>query len=412
MMIMKRVAVLAGILASAFVNGQEVFGNEKSAYLLLPAEVISSGIVSLAEFSHSGRYITYRRLEISTFETEILGKESQRNYTWFRYDRTTKTNQRLAVPPSTTEVRTLGDNQTVYFTGDKSEDHQGFLNVKTGLIVRTNFALESITYAGELESAPYFVVKLDDRTISIIHPSGNSVSVSMPTNLVVMQPVSSNANSITFVAMQQSTPRKFGHLVYQKNKPMATFAEVPSATINQEMYPQVISRLFWSESIGELLYVHFANTLRPVDTDIPAKAKLTTARSTSSFGPRNDCVIYEVAGALLIRDIKPIDLALARTLTLQAAMQKAISDSKEAVLSLIMFASDSDDVLPGQEGWEARVGPYCSDKDLLRRFNYTFKGGNMANIENPASAELGYILGPGGRAVAYGDGHVKWVPNP
>ncbi len=77
-----------------------------------------------------------------------------------------------------------------------------------------------------------------------------------------------------------------------------------------------------------------------------------------------------------------------------------------------MFASDSDDVLPGQEGWEARVGPYCSDKDLLRRFNYTFKGGNMANIENPASTELGYILGPGGRAVAYCDGHVKWVPNP
>lgn len=412
MMIMKRVAVLVGILASAFVNGQEVFGNEKSAYLLLPAEVISSGIVSLAEFSQSGRYITYRRLEISTFEIEILGKESQRNYTWYRYDRTTKVNQRLAVPPSTTEVRTLGDNQTVYFMGDKNDDHQGFLNVKTGLIVRTNFALESITYAGEMESAPYFVVKLDDRTISIVHPSGNSVSVSMPTNLVVMQPVSSNANSITFVAMQQTTPPKFGHLVYQKNKPMATFAEVPSATINQEMYPQSISRLFWSESIGELLYVHFANTLRPVDTDIPAKAKLTTAKSISSFGPGNDCVIYEVAGALLIRDIKPIDLALARTLTLQAAKQKAISDSKEAVLSLIMFASDSDDVLPGQEGWEARVGPYCSDKDLLRRFNYTFKGGNMANIENPASTELGYILGPDGRAVAYCDGHVKWIPNP
>ena len=33
----------------------------------------------------------------------------------------------------------------------------------------------------------------------------------------------------------------------------------------------------------------------------------------------------------------------------------------------------------------------------------------MTLIGNPAPTELGFTLGPGGRAVAYCDGHVKWV---
>ena len=99
-------------------------------------------------------------------------------------------------------------------------------------------------------------------------------------------------------------------------------------------------------------------------------------------------------------------------MTAEAAKRKAINDSKQAALALIMYASDMDDVLPGAEGWENKVNPYALDSDMLKNFNYTYKGGNMGNISDPANTELGFTMGPGGRAVAYVDGHVKWIPNP
>ena len=33
----------------------------------------------------------------------------------------------------------------------------------------------------------------------------------------------------------------------------------------------------------------------------------------------------------------------------------------------------------------------------------------MASIQNPADTEMGYVVGPGGSAVVFADGHAKWV---
>jgi prepilin-type processing-associated H-X9-DG protein len=51
------------------------------------------------------------------------------------------------------------------------------------------------------------------------------------------------------------------------------------------------------------------------------------------------------------------------------------------------------------------------NSSILEGFVYTFKGGKLSDVDKPAETVLGYIEGPGGRAVAYLDGHVKWVPN-
>ena len=169
---------------------------------------------------------------------------------------------------------------------------------------------------------------------------------------------------------------------------------------------------FYFETLGELDYVKLMNLPKKLATDLPTRAKLGRSGSSPRFGPHNDCVAYEDAGALLIRDIKPMDQKLARQLQAQMSKMKAINDAKMAALGLIMYASDMDDVLPGAEGWEAKVLPYTLDGEMLKNFNYTFKGGNMAGVESPATTELGFTMGPGGRAVAYLDGHVKWVPNP
>ncbi len=411
-MILKNLVALVCIVLCTVARAQDIFGDDRQAYILAPAEVISSGVVSQAEFSHSGRYITYRRQEIPNYVNDLLGQKIQNIYSWYRYDRNTKSNLKLAVPAGTQEVVALGDEQSIFFTGPRQEDSQGFLNIKSGVVTKTNIDQSSITYMGEEPNASYLVVKVSDQSIALVNPNGTSLTISVPQKLVVIRPMKSDAKSMTFVAMIQSSPAKFGHLTYKTTDGTSTFREITREAIQADMQPSQPEEKFMTPSVGDVMYVKTNVEVKAANPEIPPKAKLTMARSYARFSPNNDSIAYLASGALLIRDIQPIDADLAKQLAAVAAKQKAINDAKQAALSLIMFASDADDVLPGAEGWESKVLPYSQDMELLRRFNYTYRGGNMNNIESPATTEMGFILGPGGRAVAYCDGHVKWIPNP
>jgi prepilin-type processing-associated H-X9-DG protein len=410
-MILKRLITVAVLISCALVRAQEVFGNDRDTYLLMPAEAISSGVVSQVEFSKNGRYISYRRQEISSFESDLIKPKTQPTFSWYRYDRTTKVNQKLGVPTNTNTILSLGDEQTILFLTD-SDDEQGFLNLRTGAVSKLSVKATSITYAGERASAPYIVVTQSDTSISLISPNGNVINMSVPRKTVVFKPIKSDANSITFAAMLNVGPAKFGHLIYNKLSGAAEFKEMAREAIIPEVQDPQPEQHFYTVSKGDLDFVITNEASKTANPVIPIKAKLTTARSFSRYSPNSDSVAYITAGALLIREIKPIDRNLAAQMVKDDEKKKAINDAKQAALSLIMCASDMDDVLPGAEGWESKVLPYSQDMDLLRRFNYTFRGGNMTTIENPASTEMGFILGPGGRAVAYVDGHVKWIPNP
>lgn len=94
-----------------------------------------------------------------------------------------------------------------------------------------------------------------------------------------------------------------------------------------------------------------------------------------------------------------------------AAKTKAMSDAKQSALALLIFLSDNDDLLP--ENFQlSQVGPYIRDLSILNGFTFTYRGPrNFLTIENPAETELGFMPGPGGRAVAFADGHVKWFPD-
>lgn len=409
---MKIFASLVVACSFSFIRAQDVFGDGSHAYILLPAEALSSGVVSQAEFSKSGRYVTYRREAIANFESDLLGAPVKKQYDWFRYDRTTKVNQKLAVPSETKEIISLGDEQSVFFFADNPAGIQGFLNLKSGVVTKTNLDPSAITYMGEDANAPYFVIRVNEKTIALLNPTGTTINISVPSNLHVFRPVRSDSGSITFVGVIETNSGKYGHLIYERSNNSAIFVEKAFEDIQVDLNPYHHEQKFLMDWIGEIQYVKTNEAVLSQKPEIPVKAKLSTSRTYARFSPNSDCVAFLVSGALLLREIKPINQDMAKKLVAQEAKQKAIYDSKQAALSLIMYASDIDDVLPGAEGWEAKVNPYCMDMDLLKRFNYTFRGGNMANIENPASTELGYILGPGGRAVAYCDGHVKWVPNP
>jgi|GEM_PF-6750600 len=123
-------------------------------------------------------------------------------------------------------------------------------------------------------------------------------------------------------------------------------------------------------------------------------------------------IFYNADDSIYLRRIEPCDWAAIQPLV-QAEIARLISNAKQIVLSMMMFAGDDNDNLPGAGGWQNSIYPYSKNSSIFDGFVYTPPANlNMDQIAEPASTILGYINGPGGQAVAYTDGHVRWVPQP
>ena len=87
---------------------------------------------------------------------------------------------------------------------------------------------------------------------------------------------------------------------------------------------------------------------------------------------------------------------------------------KQTGLALMMYAQDYDENYPHDPASvKEAVFPYLMSRDVLADFIYTYTGPTGLNqIGQPSTTPLGYIPSPGGRAIVYGDGHVKWESDP
>jgi hypothetical protein len=146
-------------------------------------------------------------------------------------------------------------------------------------------------------------------------------------------------------------------------------------------------------------------------SDEPKQAVIASDASSVELSATEKTIALITKGVLQVREIVPIDIEAYKKAKEAAVKAKAISDAKQSALALLMFAADHDDTYPSNAaGWQDRVSPYGRVAGILDNFVYTFGGGHMKEIEHLSDQEIGYVEGPGGRAVAYGDGHVKWIP--
>jgi hypothetical protein len=149
----------------------------------------------------------------------------------------------------------------------------------------------------------------------------------------------------------------------------------------------------------------------PNKTEAP-EAIVTPDGETAALSPTRDAVAYISQGVALVRSFlhMPKDRFIAMR---NAAIRTALmNQAKQVALGLLMNANDYDDnYVSNATDWKSALEPYLKDPTLTDGFMYTYPGGNMAAIENPATTMLGYIDGPGGRAVAYADGHCRWLSN-
>jgi hypothetical protein len=121
-------------------------------------------------------------------------------------------------------------------------------------------------------------------------------------------------------------------------------------------------------------------------------------------------VLYTHDDALYAAPIASLD----RVAFEKMMRELAISNAKQTGLGLMMYAQDYDENFPHDpSNVKEAIYPYIKSNDVIADFVYTYKGPlELSKIEKPAETAMGYIPSPGGRAVVYADGHVKWEPTP
>jgi len=110
---------------------------------------------------------------------------------------------------------------------------------------------------------------------------------------------------------------------------------------------------------------------------------------------------------LFIADIFPVNSDIYEKKVVRDAL---LSNVKQIGLGMMLYASSFDDVLPPNEDWQNSIMPFIKNSDLMKGFVFSYIGDRKLNsIENPATTILGYIEGPGGRAVVFADSHAEWI---
>ncbi|MFM7322959.1 MAG: hypothetical protein ACKO5K_15780 [Armatimonadota bacterium] len=159
-----------------------------------------------------------------------------------------------------------------------------------------------------------------------------------------------------------------------------------------------------------------ATGTRPKPTATPAvpRETLVTAEhdGTSVLLPDLSGVLWVHEGRIYGRALATVDRAAFDGMRRTLAKREAMIRAKQAGLATMMYAQDYDETLPAPGNRDA-LGPYLKDNALLASFQYTYEGKlALAAIDAPAGTMLGHVDGPGGRAIVYADGHVKWRDDP
>jgi len=417
---MKIIPALFAILATSMASSQQVFGDETRAWMVGPAKAISSGSVNSFQYSARGTKIIYNRTDPNYY---FLGEQKPPKTEWFVYD--ILKGQSLAIKISglswQSNISLLGDERTVFFTDFVDEKVQGFYNLETGAITRTSIPLGKIMYYGENPVATFLVVSTAENAVTLVAPGRGTQSFKIEKGTELLNPTYSDGQIVKFQA-------------YAGRNNQIVLREVTLALRTGESKVRDLKREEWDKMgskevkpIFELNNEAEFATLGLPPVQVPKGSPNTKPKPRPGYLERNvyvcptrfqvqlepseKSIAYTDNGALLLREIRPFDHDLAENMKIEALKAQAMSIAKQVGIALVLYAADMDEVLPNGENFVNRLTPYIKDRKMIAAFNYTYAGGPMDQIKDIANTELGFTMGPGGRAIVYADGHAKWVPD-
>lgn len=125
-------------------------------------------------------------------------------------------------------------------------------------------------------------------------------------------------------------------------------------------------------------------------------------------------VLFKAHGVAFVCDLMPVNLdAAVKSLTAKA-IERAKVIAKQNGTAAMIYAADYDDALPfsGASANDA-LEPYLKNRSLQQHVVWSnLYGQKISQLTDPSKVELGYVPGPGGRAIIYADSRVEWRPTP
>lgn len=130
-------------------------------------------------------------------------------------------------------------------------------------------------------------------------------------------------------------------------------------------------------------------------------------------------VVYQSQGALFAAPLVKMDRAAFIGKRREAQKTATVIQAKQIALGLMMYAQDYDERFPTSGDAAEVVQPYIKNSDIFNNpetgkpgLQLVYKQTGLADYKTPSTDVLGYLSGPGGRAVIYVDGHIKWEDDP
>lgn len=142
--------------------------------------------------------------------------------------------------------------------------------------------------------------------------------------------------------------------------------------------------------------------------------RLSKEADQALVNPQESKVLFIAHGVAFVSDLVPINLEAAIKGLTEKAIEQAKSIAKQNATSAVIYATDYDDVLPFSSA-SARdaLYPYIKNRFLQDNVVWTnLMGQKLTELSDPSKTELGYVPGPGGRAIIFADSSVRWRPDP
>jgi hypothetical protein len=113
-----------------------------------------------------------------------------------------------------------------------------------------------------------------------------------------------------------------------------------------------------------------------------------------------------------VREILPLSEKMVEEVQHANEERSFMRLTREIAIAIQRYARDNDGSYPPSIGFSDYVTPYMPFDNDIKNFEYKRPEKMKQEIEDLSSLVVGTMKGKYGSAVAYGDGKVKWIPNP
>ena len=186
--------------------------------------------------------------------------------------------------------------------------------------------------------------------------------------------------------------------------------KVAKATADKPAPMLTLHPLYLADNTGKASEKPVPGSVAALEVSLPHSQLIASTADDAYLLPDLSAVLYVVDGAVYAVPLMRVTPSRYTSLL----REQTLHNAKTIGLAVMMYAQDYDETLPRPGDISDAVNPYVKDNAVFvapgtgAPFTYVLQGGLLKNIASPSTTVLGYLNGPGGRAVVYADGHAKW----